>query len=138
METDQGLSERVIFSDEATFFLSRKVNRHSTWILGSQNPHALIEMEYDSPKVNVFCAVSRRRVFGPFFFAEDSVTGKVCLDMLENWLMPQLTDEEVQVYIYQQDGAPPHWHKEVRGYLNEHLPGRWVGRAAATDNTFCT
>ena len=95
-------------------------------------------MEYDSPKVNVFCAVSRRRVFGPFFFAEDSVTGKVCLDMLENWLMPQLTDEEVQVYIYQQDGAPPHWHKEVRGYLNEHLPGRWVGRAAATDNTFCT
>jgi len=28
--------------------------------------------------------------------------------------------------------------KEVREYLNEHLPGRWVGRAAATDNTFCT
>ena len=22
--------------------------------------------------------------------------------------------------------------------LNEHLPGRWVGRAADTDNTFCT
>ena len=34
-------------------------------------------------------------------------------------------------------GAPPHWHKEVREYLNEHLPGRWVGRAAATDN-ICT
>ena len=30
------------------------------------------------------------------------------------------------------------WHKEVRKCLNEHLPGRWVGRAAATDNTFCT
>jgi len=58
--------------------------------------------------------------------------------MLENWLMPQLTDEEVQGYIYQQVGAPPHWHKEVREYLNEHLPGRWVGCAAATYNTFCT
>jgi hypothetical protein len=23
------------------------------------------------------------------------------------------------------------------GKANEHLPGRWVGRAAATDNTFC-
>ena len=32
----------------------------------------------------------------------------------------------------------PHWHKEVQEYLNEHLPGRWVGCAAATDNTFCT
>ena len=65
------------------------------------------------------------------------MTGKVYLDMLENWLMPQVADEEVQGYIYQEDGAPPHWHKEVREYLNEHLPGRWVGRAADTDNTFC-
>jgi len=80
-------------------------------------------MECDSPKVNVFCAISRRRVFRPFFFAEDSITGKVYLDMLENWLMPQLTDGEVQWYIYQQDGAPPHWNKEVRDYLNVHLPG---------------
>ena len=52
--------------------------------------------------------------------------------------MPEVADEEVQGYIYQQDGAPPHWLKEVREYLNEHLPDRWVGRAAATDNTFCT
>jgi len=52
--------------------------------------------------------------------------------------MPQLVDEEVQGYIYQQDGAPPHWHKEVREYLNENLPGRWVGSAEATDNTFCS
>jgi hypothetical protein len=43
-------------------------------------------MERDSPKVNVGCAISRRHVFGPFFFAEDSVTGKEYLDMLENWL----------------------------------------------------
>ena len=94
METDQGLFERFIFSDEATF-LSRKVNRHNTRIWGSQNTHALIEMERDSQKVNMFCAISRKRVFGPFFFAEDSFTGKVYLDMLENWLMPQLEDEEV-------------------------------------------
>ena len=123
METDQCLSERVIFSDEATFFLSGKVNRHNTRIWGSQNPHALIEMERDSPKVNMFCALSRRCVFGPFFFVEDSVTEKVYLDMLENWLMPQVTDEEVQGYIYQQDGAPPLLHKEVREYLNSRSVG---------------
>jgi hypothetical protein len=95
-------------------------------------------MERDSPKVNVSFAFSRRRVFGQFFYAEDDVTGKVHPDMLENWLMPQLTDEEVQGYIYQQDGAPPHWHKKVRDYLIEHLLGRWFRRAAATSNAFCT
>ena len=57
---------------------------------------------------------------------------------LQNWLMPQLADEELQGYNYQQDGAPPHWHKEVRLYLNAHLLGRWVGDVADTDNTFCT
>jgi len=79
-------------------------------------------MELDSPKVNVSFVISRRRVFGPFFSAEESVSGKVYLDLLENWLMPQHMDEEVQGYIYQQDGAPPHWHEEVWEYLNEHQP----------------
>ena len=27
---------------------------------------------------------------------------------------------------------------QFHGDLNEHLPGRWVGRAADTYNTFCT
>jgi len=58
--------------------------------------------------------------------------------LLEDFAKSQLTDEEVQGYIYQQDGATPHWHKEVREYLNEHLSGRWVDRAEDTDNTFCT
>jgi hypothetical protein len=63
-------------------------------------------MEHDSAKVNVFCAVSRRPVFGPFFFVEKSVTGQVYLKMLQNWLMPQLVEGEE--FIFQQDGAPPH------------------------------
>ena len=29
----------------------------------------------DSPKVNVFCAISSQKVYGPFFFAEGTITG---------------------------------------------------------------
>jgi hypothetical protein len=94
MERDEGLSKRIIFSDEVTFHLSGNVNRHYIRIWGSEKPVAVVEIERDSPKVNVFCAVSRRRVFGPFFFAEKSVTGQVYLKMLQNWLMPQLAEEE--------------------------------------------
>ena len=95
-------------------------------------------MERDSSKANVFCAISRRPVFGPFIFGEDSVHENVYLDMLIIWLIPQFAHEEVQGYIYQQDGTPPHWHKGVREYLNEHLPSRCVGPAAGRDNTACT
>jgi len=27
----------------------------------------------------------------------------------------------------QQDGAPPHFHFDVRAHLNANLPGRWIG-----------
>ena len=39
-----------------------------------------------------------------------------------------LTNRWKLVYptIFQQDGAKPHWHDEVRTYLNEQLPRRWI------------
>jgi hypothetical protein len=72
---DDKFLPRVIFSDETTFHLSGKVNRHNVRILGLQNPHTTPEHERDSSKVNVFCAISQRKVYGPFFFDENAVTG---------------------------------------------------------------
>jgi hypothetical protein len=95
------MNQNKLWNSEIYFFLSGKNNTYNTRIWGFQIPHAVIEMERDSSKVNVLCAIYRSRVFGQFFFAEDGFTGKVYVDMLENWLMPQLTDEEVQGYIYQ-------------------------------------
>ena len=126
---NENLSGKIIFSDEATFHVSGKVNRHNVRIWGSENPHAILEVERDSPKVNVFCAVSKRQVYGPFFFREATVNGPTYLDMLTEWLFPQLEEKQGNEYIFQQCGAPPHWHLHVREHLNERLPGRWIGRA---------
>ena len=49
------------------------------------------------------------------------------LDMLTEWLFPQL-EEEGNEFLFQQDGAPPHWHLDVQEVLNEQLAGRWIGR----------
>ncbi|GBO20425.1 hypothetical protein AVEN_196227-2, partial [Araneus ventricosus] len=57
--------------------------------------------------------------------------------MLEVWLMPQL-DSDSTDYIFQQDGAPPHWSTEVRTFLNQHLPKRWIGRNGDADDVFCS
>ena len=29
---------------------------------------------------------------------------------------------------FQQDGAPPYYHRDVRSFLDEILPNRWIGR----------
>lgn len=97
--------ERLIFCDEATFHISGKVSRHNVRIWGTEQSHAQIEHQRDSPKVIVFCAVSREKVHGPFFFTEATVTGDSFLDMLENWLLPQL-NTNYDDYILQLDGAP--------------------------------
>ena len=49
------------------------------------------------------------------------------MDMLQLWLMPQLQEDIVD---FQQDGAPTHYHLDVRAHLNAILPGRWIGRAS--------
>ena len=67
LEEDE-FNERLVFSDEATFHTNGKVNRHNVFVWGEENLHATIDHERDSTKVNVFCAISKNHVHGPFFF----------------------------------------------------------------------
>jgi hypothetical protein len=39
-----------------------------------------------------FCTISKEKVYGPFFVAEAVVTGTSYLEMMQEWLMPQLYD----------------------------------------------
>lgn len=135
LENDDTLFNRLIFSDECTFHISGKVNRHNVRVWGTENPRETVQHIRDSPKVNVFCALSCEKVYGPFFFQEPSVTGRIYLDMLTEWLMPQLHEDSCN-FIFVQDGAPPHWYSDVRGYLDEHLPRRWIGRASEENVVF--
>jgi hypothetical protein len=109
------------FGDEAAFHISGKVNKHNVRIWGTENPHAFLQHERDSPKVNFLCPISNLKIYGPFFFAEATVTGATYLDVLEQWLLPQLEEDSAD-FIFQQDGAPPHYHNDVRGHLNDRLP----------------
>ncbi|PNF43976.1 hypothetical protein B7P43_G00908, partial [Cryptotermes secundus] len=123
---------RVIFSDEATFQLSGKVNRHNVRIWGLQNPRVTLKHVRDSLKVDVFCAISLTKVYGLLFFDENTVTGVTYLRMLQNWLVPQMNEDSGD-YIFQQDRVPPHWHLNVRRFLDESLPQRWIGRMGNED-----
>jgi len=131
------LAEKLVFSDNATFHVCVKVNSHNVHIWGTENPHVTMEHIRDSPKVNVFCAVSSCKAYGPFFFVEPTVTGINYLDMLQLWLMPQL-QEDSEDFIFQKDGALPHFHFDVCAHLNANLPGHWIGRASHNDSPLFT
>ncbi|GFW41501.1 uncharacterized protein TNCV_465891 [Trichonephila clavipes] len=60
----------------------------------------------------------RRGVIGTFVFGEPTVTGSAYLDASQLWLIPQLEESEPDNFIWQQDGAPPHWHLSVRDWLS--------------------
>lgn len=83
MMEDDAFLQRIIFSDAATFHLSGKVDTHNVRIRGMQNPHATSQHERDSPKINVFCALSCTKVYDHFLFAKSTVTGITYLDMLK-------------------------------------------------------
>jgi hypothetical protein len=70
-------------------------------------------------------------VYSPFIFMETTITGIVYLDMLQQFLIPQLDEDDKEGRIhFRQDGVPPHYLEQVREYLSTSFPGRWIGRAA--------
>jgi hypothetical protein len=61
-----------------------------------------------------------------FFFAENTVAGVTYLAMLQNWLLPQMSEDSEDI-IFQKDRAPPYWHQDYQRFLNESLPQQWIG-----------
>jgi hypothetical protein len=81
--------------------------------------------------VNAFRALSKEKVYCLFFFMEKTIRGILYLDMLQQFLIPQLDEDDQEGHIHvQQDGTPHHYLGEVCEYLNTRFPGRWIGRAA--------
>jgi len=73
------------------------------------------------------------RVCMGHFSSEATVTGDTYLEMLRNWLMPQLRKES-EDFVFQQDGSTPHFQTAVRTHLTEQLTNRWIGRAGQADS----
>ena len=105
------------------------MNRHNVRTWGTETPHVIIEHGRDSPKVNVFCAVSHTRVFGPFFFCgehryRDHVSGHA-----DGVTFPAAIGRIRRLHFAARRDSAAHFHREVRKFLSEHLPQCWMGRS---------
>ena len=130
---DEEFVGKVVWSDEAQFKLNGTVSRHNCVCWAPENPHVHVEKEVSLPGLNVWCGLSLKVLIGPFFF-EGTVTGHVYLDMLRTSILPAIrTLFRNDRFYFQQDGAPLHFHRDVRAYLDENLPGQWIGRRGAVE-----
>lgn len=82
----------LFISDEAHFHLDGFVNKQNCPYYDSENPQNLHERPLHSPKVTVWCAVSKKLIIGPYFYEDQENTVTVnsvrYMDMLNNFLKP--------------------------------------------------
>ncbi|XP_042225978.1 uncharacterized protein LOC121868990 [Homarus americanus] len=130
---DKQFVDKIVWSNEATFKLNGTVNRYNCVYRSLENPKSQVDKEDNVPGLTVWCGVSSKGIVGPFFF-EGTATDAGYFNMLQSSIVPTIHQlyGDKKVY-YQQDGAPPHFHSDIRDCLDTNFPGRWIGRTGNVD-----
>ena len=80
------------------------------------------------PKVTVWCGMTPTRVIGPYLL-RGTMNAERYLQMLEDYVWPIVSGwENIDELVFMHDGAPPHFARSVRDWLDQKFPGRWLGR----------
>ncbi|GFU88989.1 transposable element Tc3 transposase [Trichonephila clavipes] len=102
--------KRILFSDEAHFWLNGYVNKQNCRIWGEANPQVYVETPLHPEKLTVWRALWAGGIIGPYFFKSDeghnvTVNGDRYRAMITNFFIPELNNHDVQELWLQQDGA---------------------------------
>lgn len=133
LEQQQGLSKKIIFSDEAHFDLNGYVNKQNCRIWGEENPRIIQEQQFYPQRVTVWCSFWAEGVIGPYFFeGEDgkalTVNGNRYREMVTNFLWSRLERMDLQDIWFQQDGATAHTSRKTITLLQRKFSGCVISR----------
>ena len=106
----------VWFSDEARFHFSGAVNNHNNEFWGESSPEEIGEKHLKGQKVTAFVALNAKHgLLGPYWFAENVHTVTInneryiaILDQFHGDLTQKLTQRQLRLAWFMQDGARPH------------------------------
>ncbi|GFS58763.1 uncharacterized protein TNCV_4270791 [Trichonephila clavipes] len=93
--------KRILFSDEAHFWLNGYVNKQNCRIWSEANPQVHVETQLHPEKLTVWCALWAGGIIGPYFFKNDeghnvTVNGDRYRAMITNFFIPELNNHDVQ------------------------------------------
>ncbi|GFX05711.1 putative DD41D transposase [Trichonephila clavipes] len=92
--------KRILFSDEAHFWLNGYVNKQNCRIWSDANPQVYVETPLHPEKLTVWCALWAGGIIGPYFFKNDeghnvTVNGDRYRTMITNFFIPELNNHDV-------------------------------------------
>ncbi|GFU93066.1 transposable element Tcb2 transposase [Trichonephila clavipes] len=93
--------KRILFSDEAHFWLNGYVNKQNCRIWSEANPQVYVETPLHPEKLTLWCALWAGGIIGPYFFKNDeghnvTVNGDRYRAMITNFFIPELNNHDVQ------------------------------------------
>ena len=113
LEVYANFGKKIIFSDEAHFWLNGFVNKQNCRIWGENNPQQIQQLPMHPEKLTVWCGLWSAGIIGPFFFKNDAgatvtVNGIRCRAMINQFLFLKINDIDADDICFQQDGAKCH------------------------------
>ncbi|GFX02455.1 DUF4817 domain-containing protein [Trichonephila clavipes] len=125
--------KRILFSDEAHFWLNGYVNKQNCRIWSEANPQVYVETPLHPEKLTVWFALWAGGIIGPYFFKNDEghnviVNGDRYRAMITNFFIPELNNHDVQELWFQQDGATCHTARATIDLLKDTFGDRLISR----------
>ncbi|GFX43242.1 uncharacterized protein TNCV_2389501 [Trichonephila clavipes] len=125
--------KRILFSDEAHFWLNGYVNKQNCRIWSEANPQVYVETPLHPEKLTVWCALWAGGIIGPYFFKNDeghniTVNGDRYRALITNFFIPELNNHDVQELWFQQDGATCHTARATIDLLKYTFGDRLISR----------
>ncbi|GFW86492.1 transposable element Tc3 transposase [Trichonephila clavipes] len=121
--------KRILFSDEAHFWLNGYVNKQNCRIWSEANPQVYVETPLHPEKLTVWCALWA----GGILLQNDeghnvTVNGDRYRAMITNFFIPELNNHDVQELWFQQDGATCHTARATIDLLKDTFGDRLISR----------
>lgn len=130
-DRDRLFLSKILWTDESQFTKDGCFNYHNEHRWSRENPRATrIASSQHRFSVNVWAGIVGNQIIGPHFF-EGALNANMYLSFLEDNLSDLLEDVPLNIragLIFQHDGAPPHYGRQVKSWLNTNFFNRWIGR----------
>ena len=133
LETDPLFYQKIVFSDEAHFWLNGFVNKQNCRIWSQQNPQQFLQTLLNPEKCTVWCGLHAGGIIGLYFFLNEdgvrcTVNGDRYRTMINDFFFENMENIDPDEMWFQQDGATCHTANATIDLLKTKFDDKLISR----------